>query len=270
MSNADLETKGPYWKTAGVLWAVSLVGLALVFPYVITLESAALAAASKRMHLGVPALLAISALQSAVLLAVAVLVGLWASRKLGLRTPLISAFLTGQPAPRRTGWTLLLAIALGALGGVALYALDRFVFMPFPSVAELVRHATATGTVPGPLQGFLASFYGALDEEILMRLGLLSVLALILRSVTRLFGANGEVPLPASVFWMANIAAAVLFGLGHLPATAALAPLTPVLVVRAIVLNGTVGLLFGALYRRYGLEWAMASHFGADILLHVV
>ena len=59
------------------------------------------------------------------------------------------------------------------------------------------------------------------------------------------------------------------FGLGHLPATAALAPLSGALVVRAVVLNGTAGLVFGALYRRYGLEWAMTSHFGVDIVAHV-
>jgi len=269
MSTADPQTNSPYWKTAGVLWALSLVGLALVFPYVMTLEGAALAAAAKRTHLGVPMLLALSALQSAVLLAVAVLVGLWASRRLDLRTPLIAAFLTGNCAPRRTVWTLLLAFVLGVLAAVAIYALDRFIFAPLPSVAELIRHAGAAGTRPGPLQGFLASFYGALDEEILMRLGLLSLLALALRGVTRRFGASRDAALPAGVFWTANIATAVLFGLGHLPATAALAPLTPALIARAVVLNGTAGLVFGALYRRYGLEWAMLSHFGTDLMLHV-
>ena len=71
------------------------------------------------------------------------------------------------------------------------------------------------------------------------------------------------------MFWAANITAAVLFGLGHLPATAALAPLSVALVVRAVVLNGTAGLVFGELYRRYGLEWAMTSHFGVDIVAHV-
>ena len=56
--------------------------------------------------------------------------------------------------------------------------------------------------------------------------------------------------------------AAMLFGLGHLPATVALAPLSVALVVRAVVLNGTGG-------QCYGLEWAMASHFGVDIVAHV-
>jgi hypothetical protein len=54
-----------------------------------------------------------------------------------------------------------------------------------------------------------------------------------------------------------------------LPATAALAPLSVALVVRTVVLNGTAGLLFGLLYKRYGLEWAMVSHFGVDIVAHV-
>ena len=36
-----------------------------------------------------------------------------------------------------------------------------------------------------------------------------------------------------------------------------------------IVLNGSAGLVFGELYRRFGLEWAMTSHFGVDIVAHV-
>jgi len=102
-----------------------------------------------------------------------------------------------------------------------------------------------------------------------MRLGLLSLLALAFRTLARMCGASRELALPTAVFWAANIVTAVLFGLGHLPATAELAPLSVALVVRAVVLNGTAGLVFGALYRRYGLEWAMTSHFGVDIVAHV-
>jgi len=73
----------------------------------------------------------------------------------------------------------------------------------------------------------------------------------------------------SGLFWIANVVSALLFGLGHLPATGALAPLTPVLITRAVVENGLGGIVFGVLYRRFGLEWAMVSHFGCDILLHV-
>ena len=71
------------------------------------------------------------------------------------------------------------------------------------------------------------------------------------------------------MFWSANILAAAIFGLGHLPVTAMLVPLTPLLVVRAIVLNGAIGVLAGVLFRRGGIEMAMLYHFCADLVLHV-
>jgi len=187
-------------------------------------------------------------------------------RKFGLGTPLIKALLTRSPAPENTLSTLLIAFALGIVTALASMVLDRWVFAPIPSVAELIRSAESGSTKPSAWQGFLASFYGAVDEEILMRLGLLSLLALALRTLARMRGAKRELALPSGAFW---IVTGVLFGLGHLPATAALAPLSAALVVRTVVLNGTAGLVFGALYRRYGLEWAMASHFGVDIVAHV-
>jgi membrane protease YdiL (CAAX protease family) len=91
----------------------------------------------------------------------------------------------------------------------------------------------------------------------------------LLFRLVRMCGPKRESALPTDVFWAANTVTAVLFGLGHLPATAALASLSGALVVRAVVLNGTTGLVFGSLYRRYGLEWAMTSHCGVDIVARV-
>jgi hypothetical protein len=273
MSGEQGQTRpanAPFWKAALVLWGLSLLGALLVLPYAVTLETKALAAAAARTHMPLSTLLLLSTLQTAVLLGVAVSAGLWAARKLCLSTPLIAAFLLKTRAPRYAALTLLFALALGLLAGVALLALDRYLFAPLPSVAALIKSATGPASHPRPWQGLLASFYGALDEEILMRLGLLSLIALLLRTIARWLGASRDVPLPSGVFWTANIATAVVFGLGHLPATAALAPLTPALVVRAVVLNGTAGLVYGWLFRRFGLEWAMVSHFGTDIVLHVV
>ena len=64
--------------------------------------------------------------------------------------------------------------------------------------------------------------------------------------------------------------AAGLFGLGHLPATAALLPLTPAVIARALILNGIPGVVFGWLFWRRGLEAAMVAHFAADLVLHVI
>jgi membrane protease YdiL (CAAX protease family) len=152
---------------------------------------------------------------SAVLLAIAVVVGQWAARKLGLGTPLIAALLTRRPAPEKTVSTLLIAVALGIVTALALMMLDHWVFAPIPSIAKLIQNAESGSAKPSAWQGLLASFYGALDEEILMRLGLMSLLALAFRTLARIRGSNCELMLPTGVFWAANILAAVLFGLGH-------------------------------------------------------
>jgi len=220
----QLQTNGPFLKTALVLWTLALCGIFLVLPYVGALENKALAAAAARAHLEVRGLLAISVVQAALLLAVAVVVGQWAAWKLGLGTPLIVALLNRRPAPENTLSTLLIAFALGIVTALALVLLDRWAFAPIPSVAELLHNAESGSAKPSAWQGFLACFYGALDEEILMRFGLVSLLALALRTLVRSLGANRKLPLPIGLFWAANILAAVLFGLGHLPATAALAP----------------------------------------------
>jgi len=70
--------------------------------------------------------------------------------------------------------------------------------------------------------------------------------------------------------WLAIIITAVLFGIGHLPITAALTTITPSVVARAILLNGIAGIAFGWLYWKKGLESAMISHFSADIVLYVI
>ena len=125
---------------------------------------------------------------------------------------------------------------------------------------------TSPSAKPAAWKGFLASFYGGIDEEVLLRLCVMSFLVWLGRLVSKT--ADGH-PTTA-VFWIANVLAAVLFGLGHLPATAAILPITPTVVVRAVVLNGLLGVAFGWLYVKHGLESAMISHFSADLVLHVL
>jgi membrane protease YdiL (CAAX protease family) len=72
------------------------------------------------------------------------------------------------------------------------------------------------------------------------------------------------------VFWIAIAVMAVLVGLGHLPATKRLAGrITPLLLTRALLLNGVIGILCGWLFWRSGLEAAVLAHFSADIVYHV-
>lgn len=73
---------------------------------------------------------------------------------------------------------------------------------------------------------------------------------------------------PAVGVWAAILLAALLFGVLHLPATRELAELTPLVVTRALLLNGIAGVAFGWLYWRKGLESAITAHIFADVLLY--
>jgi membrane protease YdiL (CAAX protease family) len=69
--------------------------------------------------------------------------------------------------------------------------------------------------------------------------------------------------------WVAlNIAlVALVFGLAHLPAWAALTSLTLPLAAGVIVVNGVVALALGALYWRPGIVAAIIAHIVADATL---
>ncbi len=69
-----------------------------------------------------------------------------------------------------------------------------------------------------------------------------------------------------SVYIISNIIVSLLFALGHLPNTLMTIGLNFIIVFRCILLNGIVGLLFGYVYRKYGIVYSMISH----VLVHIV
>lgn len=69
---------------------------------------------------------------------------------------------------------------------------------------------------------------------------------------------------------MAIVLAAVLFGVGHLPAAFAMGlNLTPPVVAYVLIANTVPGVLFGYLYWRWGLESAFIAHAVAHPVLIV-
>lgn len=97
---------------------------------------------------------------------------------------------------------------------------------------------------------------GGIIEEVMLRLFLMSLITLI---IYKLVYKNKE-EIPAKVYIIANIMSALLFAVGHLPGTAAMTTLNPVIIIRCMLLNGAFGLGFGYLYRKYGIGYAMISH----------
>jgi hypothetical protein len=255
------------WKVALILWLASLVGVLAIIPYSLTLQAPALARSNLALP-PMPVLVLLTLVQNGVLLVVAVAAGLFFAGRIGQGAPILEAKLAGEPVAPRVRGLIVPSVVLGVAASLVILALETFVFMPAlkAELGETAKTLLTPGAAPPAWQGLLASFYGGIDEEVLLRLFILSLLAFLGKFVSRT--AEGRPTL--AVLWAANIFAAILFGLGHLPATAAILPITPLVILRAVVLNGAAGLAFGYLYFTRGLESAMLSHFSADIVLHVL
>jgi hypothetical protein len=254
--------RGVSWKVFLILWAGTVVGVLGVIPYTLTLQAPLL----KDLPVPLTVLLPIQVIQNAVLFAAITAGGLFVASRVGMGAPILEAYLIGEKVEARLKAIAFPSMILGAAAACSIILLDVAIFMPAIN-AELGERARALASAdirPPAWQGFLASFYGGINEEITMRLLVFSFLAFIGRFISRT--AEGRPTL--AVLWMANLLTAILFGLGHLPSTAVLVPLTPLVVTRAIVLNGLAGVAFGYLYWTRGLEAAMLSHFSADIVLH--
>ena len=248
---------------------LGVVGGVAVLPYVFALQADKLARVVETKGGSLVVLGLASAAQSTVLVVVAVVAGLWAARRVGLQAPVTAAVARGEPVWPVLRPFLVPALTAGALSGAAVVLLDAFAFNPLlPELRALGHAVTAQQSA---WKAALACLYGGFTEEILCRLFLLSVLALGLLGLARALRLAGDAERARwGALILANVLAALLFGALHLPATAALMKLTPLVVTRALVLNGLVGLVCGFLYLRRGLEAAMAAHFTADVVLHLL
>ena len=154
---------------------------------------------------------------------------------------------------------LFVAFILSLIVGVA-FSLDYWVF---GGLIDGIKEADAAGLTP---EGVIASvLYGGVIEEVMLRLFFMSLIAFILWKIFERGYDKDDIS--AWVFITANIVAATLFAAGHLPATlATFGELSPLLLFRCFLLNGGFGLIFGWLYRKYGILYAMISH----VLFHIV
>ena len=103
-------------------------------------------------------------------------------------------------------------------------------------------------------------------EEVMLRLFWMSLVAFLL---WKLFAKNEEKPTVA-ILMIANVVAAILFAAGHLPATLMMIGSSPMVLIRCFLLNGGFGLLFGYLYRKHGLRYAMLAHGGCHIVSKLI
>ena len=236
-----------YWKTLLFFVIIGLVGgffagLYMLDSYPDELREQAYAEGLNAVLLGI-----ITAVQSAGYGLVLGTVGILLAKNLGIWRDERSV--TAKP--------LLFAILISIIGGLALILSDIFFFGKY---SEVIANSYA---VKPTLPYLIATVtYGAVIEEVMLRLFMMSLIAFLLKKLVKKEGAG--------IFIVANIVSALLFAAAHLPATAMTIGTTPLIIFRCFLLNGGIGLLFGWLYRKYGLRYAMIAHGGCHVISKLI
>lgn len=177
--------------------------------------------------------------------------GIWLGRKTGLWKD--ERTITAQP--------LIASIIVSIVGGAILILSDLLFFDKY---SEAIMHSYSAKPTISYL--IAAVIYGGVIEEVMLRLFWMTLVAFVLWKV---LDRKSEKPSTAIVI-LANIIAALLFAASHLPATAITLGLSPMIVFRCFLLNGGLGLLFGWLYRKYGLRYAMIAHGGCHVISKLI
>jgi len=228
-------------RTFFILWLLCIVGSLSVFPavqYLGILPS----------EVSIWRVLLVSTLQAAVFFGLIC----WVSSKIVPKTDL-RPFVTDNPRKR----IVYPALVSGILVGLIIFFSDKTIFASSALVGE--------GVHPPSWAGALASIYGAVNEEVLLRLFLFTLIYFVLNKIF-----NYKPSKRLMVLWSTNIFVALLFGMGHLPvAFKMLGSPSAFEISRILFLNGIAGIVFGWLYWSRGLWTAIAAHFVTDLMIHV-
>lgn len=241
----------PRLRVGMLLWSAGTLGA-------VTVTVSVLPQLSATMPLPAPLWLitAASVFQSALLVALAVWGGVALAPAVGLRAPAFEAAALGRPIISALKPQILPGFIAGVLGGLLLFASLRV------SPAAI---AAVQGQFSPPL--YARMLYGGITEEVLLRWGLMTAFTWL---AWRLFqGKRGAVT--PGLTWLAIAVSALLFGVGHLPvASYLIGSLNGPVVLFVVGLNATLGLLFGWLFWRRGLESAMVAHAMTHFVSYVV
>lgn len=148
------------------------------------------------------------------------------------------------------------SVILGIISGFLLILPDIFLFNKVSfDISKIYSNKPSFNFIMSGIT------YGGVVEEILMRLFLMSLVSLI---IYKIFYKNKKIN--HKVYIISNIVISIIFALGHLPNTAMMMDLSFVVILRCMLLNGVFGLIFGYVYRRYGIIYSIITH----SLTHIV
>lgn len=240
-----------YWKTLLFFTIVGLVGGFFTGLYMLDSYPADIRQQIYEQGLNDAAIGAVTAVQSALYGLALGAGGIFFGKKVGLWKDERS--ITKKP--------LTAAVIVAVIGGLAIILPDLLFFGKHVEV--IMDSYAAKPSVPFMIASVL---YGGVIEEVMLRLFMMSLIAFLLH---QLFNKKNEKPTVA-ILIAANVIAALLFAAGHLPTTFVMLGSSPMILLRCFLLNGGIGLLFGRLYRKYGLRYAMIAHGGCHVVSKLI
>ena len=150
-------------------------------------------------------------------------------------------------------------IIITVISALVIFPGDKLIFGPLNN--WISEQYMVKPTIYKMITGLLV---GGIIEEVMMRLFFMSLVVFVISKILK------KKEIPTIVFIIGNFLAALLFAAGHLPSTAAMTALTPVIIFRCLLFNGGLGMAFGYLYRKYNIRYAMLSHGLAHLIADIL
>ncbi|WP_248724734.1 CPBP family intramembrane glutamic endopeptidase [Seonamhaeicola sp. ML3] len=256
----DLETQKKYrWQTAVTLLILFVVSAIVNIPFSKEIRRLKLKPGEIDPKLSEPIMNSIIevGISSATLGIVFILLGVFTCRKTYLGTPNLTAIFSKTPKSKYFNKSVILSsILIGTLVAIILLGVFEIQKQIYPVVAVNNR--------PSGLFYILASFSGAISEEVVFRLGIMSLIVAIIQYLK-------EVEKPTNtMYWAGIILSSLLFGLIHIPMAGNFFEITAFTIAVTMVGNLITGITFGLIFWRWGLLNAILSHFVFDIVFHVI
>ena len=198
----------------------------------------------------------LSAIGEAILfLAPASAVGIWLGKQVGVGPKLLSIFVTQTSVNWKTLRShfyagLIVGLVLGVVGSIQ---------------NTLPKGALGAGLDnPSTFEYLLRCMSAAITEEILFRLGLVTLFVWIIRKILK------KPALHVLALWIGSLVSSLLFAGAHLPHLLAFGSAGSSLVLIIVGFSTATGLVMSWLYIRYGLVSAMIAHFIGDAFVYVL
>src|SRR3954471_3838331 len=224
-SRLTTSPPGYPWKIFWILLFGSVVGVAGILPLIFSLYRKIIS--SGPLPMPMPVFIAVQLMESALLFAALITVGLRVARNVGLEMPIMQRWLYGSAAPLPKNAFLAPILAGFALGVLSLLIYYSFFLSRIPDWP-----VAAEASLP-IWKRFLACFYGGINEEVLARLFGFSLVLWFLQKIAR---QKTSRPTPV-IFWVGNAIIAVLFVLAHLPSARIIMPITSQLLIALFSIN---------------------------------